>query len=193
MVMAIVMAFIGWAGENVVILTARGGLDSRFHVLPFIPAYGLIVFALQIFVGDVNSLAPFGKKIFKTQNRKNKILSNLLCLVFIYLLVFLGELCVGNGWAALTGVELWNYSNVPLSVTQYAGLFPTLGYGTAAYIISKFFYGPFLRLLRRKMPHKVAVIINATLGALVLLDGIRMILQLIILKEAPLIWAIQVW
>lgn len=188
--LGIVMAFFGWVAENLVRFVTLGIIDSRFHVLPFIPVYGLIVFAVQILFGDTNDVAVFGKKIFKEQNRRNKILSNLICLLLMYFAVFFGELVVGNVWEAVSGVQLWNYNTLPLHVTQYAGLIPTLGYGTGAYLLARFCFCPAVRLLQRKANYKVILIIDCTLGVLLPVDELAMFLQIIIFQEAPVYWQI---
>lgn len=186
----IVVAFIGWIAENFAKLVTSGIIDSRFHLLPFISPYALIAFAFHIALKDPDNITIFGKQIFKEQTKKNKILSNIISATIICLFVFLGELVVGNMWEILFGVELWNYSNMPLSVTQYAGLIPTLGYGLGAYLIFKFMYIPFLNLLRNKVKFETAKIIDLTLGVLIVLDTLFMIFQIVVFKQAPLYWKI---
>ena len=72
-VLGIVLAFLGWVAENVVQLITHGIITSKFHVLPFISPYALIVFAVHVFLGDPDEIAVFGTKIFKEQTRKTKI------------------------------------------------------------------------------------------------------------------------
>ena len=182
------MAFIGWIAENTVKAISDGYIDSRFHVLPFRSPYALIPFALHIALGNADDLAFFGKKVFKKKTLKTKILSNVITAVTICGAVFLGELAVGNLWDKAFGVKLWNYSNLPLQVTQYAGLIPSLGYGLGAYILFKFVQCPLLRLLQRKCPFRVAKIIDLTLGVVIVLDTLAMVLQIIIFNQAPLLW-----
>ena len=81
-ILGIFLAGLGWIAENVVQLITHGIISSKFHILPFISAYALIVFAVQIFLGDPDDIAIFGKHIFKEQNRKTVILSNVLSLLF---------------------------------------------------------------------------------------------------------------
>lgn len=191
--LGIIFAFAGWIAENTVKAVTGGVIDSRFHVLPFISSYALIPFALHICFGEADDIAVFGKKIFKNKNVKTKILSNVTVLAVTCSAVFFGELAVGNLWDKCFGVQLWNYSNLPLQVTQYAGLIPSLGYGAGAYLLFKFAQGPFLKLMRQKQPFTVAKIIDCTLGVAIVLDTLAMVLQIIIFKEAPLLWQIKLW
>lgn len=187
----IIMAMIGWIAENAVKAISEGVIDSRFHTLPFISPYALVPFAMHICFGNADDIAFFGKKFFKNKSLKTKIFSNFLTFAIVCSAVFLGELAVGNLWDAAFGVQLWNYSGLPLQVTQYAGLIPSLGYGAGAYLFFKFVQGPLLILLQKKCPHKVALIIDCTLGVLIVLDTLAMILQIIIFSEAPLLWKIR--
>lgn len=191
--LGIFVALIGWLAENIVRLITQGIIDSRFQTLPFIGVYGLIVFAVHIVFGSPDDLTVFGKRVFNERNKKTKAISNLLTLSIICLFVFWGELAVGNLWDACFGVKLWDYSNLPLSVTQYAGLIPTLGYGGGAYLLFKFAYTPALELVRKKVKYKTAVIVDCTLGVLIAADIIRMCLTIIIAGQAPMLWSIKVW
>lgn len=189
--MAIGMAFIGWTVENTFRLFKAGVLDSRFHILPFISPYGLIIFAFYFVIGDPDDFTFFGRRLFKEKNRKTKILSNLTTVSLIFFFVFFGELAVGNLWDALFGVELWNYSSLPLHVTQYTGLVSTLGFGIMAYVILKFIYRPVLNLLQKRMSYKIARAISCTLGVAIVLDTVRMIICMAVLNEAPMYWSIS--
>lgn len=191
--MGILIAFCGWVAENLVRLVTHGVIDSRFHLFPFIPVYALISFAAQIVVGDPDDLCLFGKKIFKKKNRKNRVLSNILCLCFLYAAVFLGELVVGNGWEMIAGVQLWDYSELPLHVTQYAGVLPMIGYGTGAWLLIKFILRPGIRALQTKANYNVVRVIVIICSILFIVDDALMFTQILVAGEAPVYWQIVVW
>lgn len=187
------VAGLGWIVENVVKIISQGYFDCRFHLLPFISPYALIPFAFQILLGDPDSVAVFGHKLFKKDNTKNKVLSNLICISLICAAVFLGELAIGTMWEAVSGVQLWNYSNLPLQVNQYAGLIPSVGYGCGAYLIFRFVYKPLLKVIRKKVKFNVAKIICCTLGVLIVLDTLIMAIQIIAFGQAPMYWQVHLW
>ena len=189
----IAVAGVGWLAENFARLFTQGIWDCRFHLLPFISPYALIPFAFRILLGDPDKIAFFGHRVFKTENRKTAVLSNILCLSLICGAVFLGELAIGNMWEKFFGVQLWNYSSFPLQVTQYAGLVPSLAYGGGAYLIFRLVYKPVLRLLQNKVNFKIAKAICCTLGVAIVLDTLAMALQIIILKQPPVYWSVKVW
>ena len=180
-------ALLGWIAENTVKIIMQGMFDCRFHLLQFISPYALVPFAFCIEMGYTDVFTLFGHKIFK---KRHAVISNLLCLFIICASVFLGELAVGNMWEAVCGAELWNYSNLPLQVTQYAGLIPALGYGGGAYLIFKLVYKPLLSLMRRKISFGAAKTICCTLGVAIMLDTCLMVVQLIIFKQPPMYWAV---
>jgi hypothetical protein len=189
--LGIAVAFLGWVVENCSKFFSIGWIDSRFHLLPFISPYALIPFAFHILLGNPDSLTFFGKKLFKEDTKKTKIVSNILSFLLISVAIFLGELVVGNAWDKLFGVKLWNYSMIPFHVTNYAGLISTVGFGTGAYLLFKFAYAPALKWVQKNVPHKVAFIICATLGVLIVLDTSWMCLQIIIKGEAPMYWSLH--
>lgn len=188
----ICVAALGWIAENTVKAITQGYFDCRFHLLPFISPYALIPFAFQILLGDPDKLAFFGHSPFKKDSVKNKVLSNVICLGLICGAVFLGELAIGSMWEAISGVQLWNYSNLPLQINQYAGLIPALGYGGGAYLIFRFIYKPLLGLMRRKVKFGIAKIICLTLGIAIVLDTLIMAIQIIALGQPPMYWQVHI-
>lgn len=181
------VAGLGWIAENTAKFVAQGIIDSRFHLLPFISPYALVPFAFCILLGDPDRIAPFGFRLFKNDSTGTRVASNLLSLFLICAAVFLGELVIGNMWESLFGVELWNYSDFPLQVTQYAGLIPTLGYGGGAYLLFRFVYKPLLKQIR-KIDYNVAKAVCSTLGVLIILDTCMMGLHIAVVGEAPVYW-----
>lgn len=188
----ICVAFLGWILENAVKLVTNGVIDARYHILPFVSPYVLVPFAFHICFGDIDDITVFGKKLFKKTSLKTKVASNILVFIFLCIAVFLGELIVGNLYEKCFGVTLWYYSSSKLLVTKYAGLVPSLWYGTFAYLIFRFVYNPLLKVLR-KAPYKVIKIIVIVLGLLILADAMNLLLQIIIFGKAPMLWRVKLW
>ena len=184
----IFVAFLGWAGENIAGALTKGVVDSRFHLLPFISPYALIPLAIHIVLGDPDDLIFFGKRLFKQRTSLTCVLSNLICYVILCSAVFLGELAVGNLWDALFGIRLWDYRGWPLTLTQYTSIVTTMGFGPAAYLILRFVYKPMMKLIREKVPFKVAKWVCLTLGIAIVLDTVWMILHMALFGEPPLYW-----
>ncbi len=186
-----VFAFIGWIAENTAKLLSNRVIDSRFHIFPFIAVYIAVSFAFHIVLGTPDDVAFCGKKIFKVKTTKTKLLSNLISFLVISVTVFLGELVVGNMWDILFDVKLWDYSAMPLNLTQYTSIVSTLGFGLGAYLIFKFIYTPLLNLFKTRFGLRASRLIVSTLGVLIAADGIRMILCIIFMGEAPMYWSVN--
>lgn len=186
----ICVAFVGWIMENAVKYVTNGVIDARFHTLPFISPYVLVPFAFHICFGDIDDIAFFGKKLFKKTNWKTKLLSNVLVYLLLCLTVFLGELIVGNLYEICFGVKLWYYSSSEYLVTNYAGLEPSLLYGTFAYVLFRLFYKPLLKGLKNA-PYKVIKWIVIVLGTLIMLDALYLLGHIIIYGEAPMLWKVN--
>ncbi len=191
-ILGICAAFLGWVAENVVHIIIVGNIDCRYHLLPFISPYALVVFAFHIVVGDMDRLTFFGHRVFKKDNIKTKILSNIIIFLLFCCLVFFGELAVGNLWDKCFGVQLWNYLDYPLHLTRYASVVTALEFGGACYILFRFVYTPALKAVRKHMNFKVARIICFTLGIAIVLDTCWMMLYIMIFHSSPMYWSIRV-
>ena len=190
--LGICLSFIGWLIENTTKLITHGVIDSKYHILPFISAYALIVFAVHIFLRDPDDVAVFGKRIFKNKTKGTAVLSNVISWAFSCFFVFISELIVGNLWYSLFGVALWNYTGWIGGVTQFTSLPTTLGFGTGAYLGFKLIYKPALNFVKNKLSYKVAKIICLTLGVAIVLDTAFMVLQLGLFGEAPVYWTLKI-
>lgn len=186
--LAIFVSFLGWIVENTFRAFCNHTIDSRFHLLPFLSPYGLIVFAYYLLLSDPDDVAVFGRRIFKQKTTKTIILSNIIAWLGMCLAVFLGELAVGNFWYCVTGVELWHYCN-GICVTQFTGVSQALGYGSAAYFLFRFGYRPALKWVQAKMPYKVAKTISLVLGTLIVADTALMYVMIAINGGAPMWWS----
>lgn len=183
-------AFIGWIVENVTRLIAKGVVDSRFHILPFIPEYALIPFAFFLLLGSTDDLAVFGKRIFKKRSKGTRILSNILCLFVICLLVFLGEQIVGTVYEKLFGVELWNYESQPLHFTKYTSTLSVFGYGLGVWLLFKFALTPLYGVLQKVVVNRVVSGIMWAVSALMAVDALILFVQIAAFGNLPVYWAI---
>ncbi len=186
-----IVAIFGWITENLIRLVKAGFIDSRFHVLPMIPAYGLIVFAFHIILRDANDVHIFRKRLFNKKSNANKFASNMISYIIIALAVFLGELIVGNLWYALFGVMLWDYSALPLNVTRFTSIVSTLLFATIAFLFFKFAFTKFLRLLIANVSFNVAKSLSVIFVTLAILDTLAMIIHVAVTGSAPLYWLVK--
>lgn len=189
-VLAVLAALVGWLGENISKLIASGKIDSRFHLLPFLSPYGLIVLFIYAALRDVDRATFFGKPLFQGNTLPNKILSNVYCLLFITAAAFLGELLVGNLWEQAFGVVLWDYTNHAYCFTRYTCLLTTVLYGVGGYLFFRLGFSPLFRLIK-KLPRKTAKILGFALGVLILVDTAIMGVHIAVFRRAPMYWTVR--
>lgn len=189
-VLAVLASLVGWLGENISTLIGSGKIDSRFHILPFLSPYGLIVLFLYAALRDVDRATFFGKPLFTHDTLQTKILSNLYCLVFITAAAFVGELIVGNLWEKAFGVVLWDYTNHAYCFTRYTCLLTTVLYGTGGYFFFRLGFSPLFRGIK-KLPRKTAKLIGYTLGVLILADTAFMGIHIAVFRRAPVYWTVR--
>ena len=189
-VMAVLASFVGWLGENISTLIGSGKIDSRFHLLPFLSPYGLIVLFLYAALRDIDRATFFGKPLFKRDTLTARILSNLYCLVFITAAAFVGEIIVGNLWEKAFGVVLWDYTNHTYCFTRYTCLLTTVLYGIGGYLFFRLLFSPLLRLIK-KLPRKTAKILGFTLGVFILTDTAFMGIYIAVFRQAPVYWSVR--
>lgn len=185
------LAFGGWIMENCYKFVTQGVIDCRFHLLPFLSPYALIPFLFRFLIRDPDRIAVFGRRVFRKDCKKNKILSNLLCFLILSLSFFFGELAVGNLWEILFRVQLWNYGLFRIRLTQYAALVPTLGHGCASFLLFRFLYPPTLNLIRKKIPFRTAKRICLTLGVSIVLDTLLTMAHIAVFGKAPMYWTVR--
>lgn len=187
----ILCAFLGWVIENVACLLSNSFIDSRFHLMPLIPEYALIPVALYLLFGDVNDLSFFGHKLFKDDFKHKKLWSNLICLLVLFLGVYLGEEITGNLVEMTSGAVLWNYEELPMAFSKYTCFYSVFGFGLGAYLLFKYVYPPLLRFFTWASKSKAFRAFSITVAILMFFDASWMILQTLIHGEAPIYWRIS--
>lgn len=79
---------------------------------------------------------------------------------------------------------------MPLHFTKYTGLIHTLGYGFGAYLLMATIFTPMLKFCLKHIPYKIALIIDCTLGIIIVLDNLYMIIHTLVTKTKPIYWSI---
>jgi len=183
--MGIIMAFIGFLGENICQLIGKGYIDSRYYILPFIPGYSLIVFVWYFI--------SFKKKELMDYDHipiKRRIIYNILFFIFLCLSTFIVEIIYGNLVDKLFQVSLWDYNNIPTHVTKYASLITSLVIGTVSYILIKVLF-PKMYIFISKIDRRVVLIIDIIIGTLLVLDTLLFYYNLIFKHIAKFYWKLN--
>ncbi len=187
---AVVFSHIGWLVENIARAFLVGEIDARFYILPFISAYGAIPFAFHAILRSPNDIKFFGKELPLKEGLRARIIKNVIAYIMMVLFVYIAELAVGNLWDKLFGVKLWDYRSYPLNFTRYTSLPTSLAFGTGGFILYKTVYKWLLNAFCNA-PYKIITVLAAVLGILIILDTVNMILYMAVMKDAPMLWSID--
>lgn len=182
-------ALIGFLSENIQRLIVYHTIDSRHQLLPFLAAYGFGIFVLFFVFGIPTQMRLFGLKILKKDSAKNKILRVAIYFAVVFGTVLVGEMSVGLLFEALFGIKAWDLSQFPLAVTQYTSVTTSLMYAAALTLLMQFVFPLGVKLFD-KIPAKPALVISATLTALILADFLIMVITPVFTGNFPEYWQI---
>ena len=136
--MIAVMAFLGWAVENIFMAITCGCIDNRSMYFPFLLGYGVGVVAIYLMLGTPNKLTFFGK----TLTVDNKVKRILIYMLEAFVLVSVGEIIIGTVVENVCGFEWWNYSAYPLHITKYTSVPTSLLFATLITVFMNFCFDP---------------------------------------------------
>jgi len=118
------VSFLGFAVENLWLGLTRGYMDNRSMVFPFLLGYGLAAVAIYLLLGTPEELSFLGKDIHIANPR----IKRLLYFFMVMICVSLGEIILGKTVEKLCHIKWWDYSWLPLHITQYTSVFTSAGF-----------------------------------------------------------------
>ncbi|MCD8309478.1 MAG: putative ABC transporter permease [Clostridia bacterium] len=186
----IVFSFLGFIAENAARMVTKHIFDCRHQLLPFLFAYGIALLAIHIILGTPGGMRFFNKKLFTQKGVKYSILSHVTYFAVLFLVIFAGEIAVGEFYEACTGVVLWDYSDMPLHVTKYTSVISCSLYGGGVYLIMAFAFKPMMKLIQ-KIGRTAAAILCCTLGTAIIIDFIIMVITIFVTGTAPVYWSVS--
>ena len=186
----IVFSFLGFLVENFTRMILIRVFDCRHQLLPFLFAYGLALLAIYTGLGTPDDLRFFNIRIFRNKTKIKKALSHLIYFAVICAFIIGGEIAVGLIYEKVAGVVLWDYSAIPTHITRYTSVITTALLGGGVYLLMTFAFRPMMRLIM-KMGKRAAIVIDSTLGALIVADFLLMIIYTFVTGAAPYFWAVS--
>lgn len=118
------VSFLGFAVENFWIGITKGYIDNRNMIFPFLLGYGLAITLIYLAFGTPHDLKLFGININFSDTR----LESLIYFIIVMLCVSLGEIALGKSVEKLCHIKWWDYSMLPLHITQYTSVFTSIGF-----------------------------------------------------------------
>ena len=118
-----IVSFLGFAVENLWIGFTKGYIDNRNMMLPFLLGYGLAIAFIYLAFGTPHEL-----KIFGIDVGADPRIEAMLYFIIVMLCVSLGEIMLGKSVEKLCRIKWWDYSMLPLHITQYTSVFTSIGF-----------------------------------------------------------------
>lgn len=187
---SLVYAHIGYWVENLFRLVSKGVLDSRNQILPFLFCYSIAMWALYFALGTPKKARAFNIRLFTKDDKKTQLLSQLYYFTVVFLFVFFGEIIVGTMFEQISGIQLWNYSGIPLHVTQYTSVPTTTALSLGVVFLMEYFFTPLMKRIIAIPYHKVLKL-DYILGGAIVLDWLIMMISINVFKVSPAYWSIQ--
>lgn len=186
----LVYAHIGYWVENLFRLVSKGILDSRNQLLPFLFCYTIAMWAAYFALGTPKKARLFNNQIFTKEDKKSQNLSQLYYFSVVFLFVFFGEIVAGLLFEKIAGVQLWNYSGIPLHVTQYTSIPTCTAMSAGVVVLMEYLFTPLLKKIQ-KIPYDTLLKIDYIAGALIVLDWLIMMISINVFKVTPSYWTIN--
>lgn len=161
---ATVISLLGFIVENLWLWITKGYMDNRNMIFPFLVGYGLAVILIYLLFGTPRRLRFFGKSI----QIKSKIIRILFYFLMVMICICIGEILLGKLVEKTCHFCWWDYSKIPLHITQYTSI-PTSGGFSVLIVI--FMHTMFMPLYEYFLSWKDSVLRNISLTLFVLMIG----------------------
>ena len=181
-----VVSFLGYTVENLWLAITKGYIDNRNMILPFLFGYGLALAAIYLVFGTPRDLSILGYEI----NIANEKLEVFLCFVIVMVVISLGEILLGKTVEKVCHIKWWDYSNLPLHLTQYTSLFTSIGFTVMIVLFMDKAFVPMYQWLLTWNPQVLAVS-AIVLTVLMTLDFIHSAYWMLKHKSIMKIWTVD--
>lgn len=138
MMIVAVISFLGFAVENLWLLVTKGYMDNRGMLFPFLIGYGLAVLLIYCLFGTPRKLCFFEKTI----RIKSKLLRLLFYFFIVMLCICVGEILLGKLVEKTCHFCWWDYSKLPLHITQYTSIPTSAGFSVLIVIFMNTIFMP---------------------------------------------------
>lgn len=135
---AALVSFLGFWVENIWCLLTKGYMNNRGMVFPFLLGYGIAIMIIYLLFGTPQEAGLLNSKL-KTENR---FLNDATYFLIAMLCVSAGEIVLGKFVEKVCGFCWWDYSNIPLHITQYTSIPTSMAFATLIFVFMRFFFIP---------------------------------------------------
>ena len=184
-------AFLGWWVENIFRLVSAGVFDSRHQLLPFLGAYGFGIFVMFFVFGTPSEMRLLKKRILPARTKKNHVLRGVIYCALLFSLILFGEMGMGLLFEKAFGVKAWNYTSIPLHITQYTSIPTTAAFTAGIFLLMQFVFPRVVKLIDR-IPDRTAFLLALVLGVLIAADWLIMIVSGLVNGSFPEYWSFKI-
>ena len=184
-------AFLGWWVENIFRLVSAGVFDSRHQLLPFLGAYGFGIFVMFFVFGTPSEMRLLKKRILPAQTKRNRALCGVIYCALLFFLILFGEMGMGLLFEKAFGVKAWNYTSIPLHITQYTSIPTTAAFTAGIFFLMQFAFPRAVKLIDR-IPDRTAFLLALVLGVLIAADWLIMIASGLVNGSFPEYWSFKI-
>ncbi|MBO5096686.1 MAG: putative ABC transporter permease [Agathobacter sp.] len=139
MIIAIV-SFLGFLVENIWCAFTKGYVDNRSMFFPFLIGYGIAIILIYLILGTPEELRFLKHRV----HIESKMVRIVLYLIGVMLCVSIGEILLGKLVEHVCGFQWWNYSKLPLHITQYTSIPTSFAFGVLITTFMNFFFEPLI-------------------------------------------------
>lgn len=131
---SVVVAFIGFAVENIWLAFSKGFMDNRNMCLPFLFGYGIAMMLVFLAFGLPHNPKFLGMKLIF----KKKHYGYLYYYFIVMICICIGEFIMGTVVEKICGYQWWNYSWIPLHITQYTSIPTSMGFAGIVFVVMRY-------------------------------------------------------
>lgn len=136
-----IVSFLGFVVENIWIACTKGFMDNRGMFLPFLLGYGLAVVAIYIVFGTPDKLWFLGN-VWDIHNAATR---KVIYFLIVVVCICIGEMLLGLIVEKVSRFSWWNYSRIPLHITQYTSIPTSMAFSILITTFMDVFFWPVFR------------------------------------------------
>ena len=120
----VTVSFLGFVVENVWLGVTKGYMDNRNMMLPFLLGYGVAVLGIYFLFGTPAKLRILGLRL----NLKSEYMQLFVYYGIVMICISVGEIVLGKLVEKTCQIKWWDYSKLPLHITQYTSVPTSAGF-----------------------------------------------------------------
>ncbi|MGM9631682.1 MAG: putative ABC transporter permease [Eubacteriales bacterium] len=182
----VVVSFLGFCIENVFTFFCSGTMNNRNMILPFLFGYGMAILALFALFGTPDAPLFFGHKLEFAKTSQ----SVLYYFAVAFTCVCVGEVVLGYATEWICGIKWWDYSNIPLHITQYTSVPTSMAFAGLIVFFMKFLWNPMIDKFSQMNP-KTLTVLAVSFAAALSLDMINSAIYMLTNNKTLVLWEIK--